>query len=137
MALVSTKGMYGLAAMYELYTLKSDKPVQIKVISQSAQIPQNYLEQLLGLLKKAGFVSSIRGAHGGYILCENAKDITVKEIFEVLEGDLNIVDSAIKNPALSLFYKEKTDELETMFNISLENLSKYQELVSKEIIYSI
>lgn len=137
MALVSTKGMYGLAAMYELYTLKSDKPVQIKTISQSAQIPQNYLEQLLGVLKKAGFIRSIRGAHGGYVLAKDPQEITVKEIFEALEGNLNVVDSAIKNPALELFYKEKTDSLVAIFDISLKELGKYQELVSKEICYSI
>ena len=137
MALVSTKGMYGLAAMYELYTLKSDKTVQIKTISQSAQIPQNYLEQLLGVLKKAGFIRSIRGAHGGYVLAKDPQEITVKEIFEALEGNLNVVDSAIKNPALELFYKEKTDSLVAIFDISLKELGKYQELVSKEICYSI
>ncbi len=137
MALVSSKGMYGLAAMYELYLLKSSKPIQIKSISVSADIPQNYLEQLLGLLKKAGLVTSVRGAHGGYILARDASEITIKEIFVALEGDLNIVDATIKNPALALFYKEKTQELETIFDIKLSDLTKYQQIVSRQICYSI
>ena len=137
MALVSSKGMYGLAAMYELHLLKSSKPVQIREISQNAEIPQNYLEQLLGLLKKAGLVSSTRGAHGGYVLAKDAADITIKEIFVALEGDLNIVDSTIKNPALALFYEEKNRELEAIFDISLADLTKYQQLVSRQICYSI
>lgn len=137
MALVSSKGMYGLAAMYELHLLKSSKPVQIKEISQNADIPQNYLEQLLGLLKKAGLVSSTRGAYGGYVLAKDARDISIKEIFIALEGDLNIVDSTIKNPVLALFYEEKNRELEAIFDISLEDLTKYQQIVSRQICYSI
>ncbi len=129
--------MYGLAAMYELHLLKSAKPVQIKAISQNAEIPQNYLEQLLGLLKKAGLVTSVRGAYGGYTLAKDSRDISIKEIFVALEGDLNIVDSEIKNPALALFYKEKTTELEAIFDISLADLSKYQQIVSRQICYSI
>lgn len=137
MSLVSSKGMYGLAAMYELHLLKSAKPVQIKAISQSAEIPQNYLEQLLSTLKKAGLVTSVRGAYGGYTLAKDSRDITVKEIFEALEGDLNVVGSTINNPALALFYKEKTEELEALFDIALADLSKYQERVSRQICYSI
>ncbi len=129
--------MYGLAAMYELHLLKSAKPVQIKAISQNAEIPQNYLEQLLGLLKKAGLVTSVRGAYGGYTLAKDSRDISIKEIFVALEGDLNIVDSEIKNPALALFYIEKTTELEAIFDISLADLSKYQQIVSRQICYSI
>ena len=137
MALVSSKGMYGLAAMYELHLLKSAKPVQIKAISQNAEIPQNYLEQLLGLLKKAGLVTSVRGAYGGYVLAKDPREISVKEIFVALEGDLSIVDAEIKNPALALFYKEKNAELETIFELSLADLSKYQQIVSRQICYSI
>ncbi len=137
MALVSSKGMYGLAAMYELHLLKSTKPIQIKEISQNADIPQNYLEQLLGLLKKAGLVSSTRGAHGGYVLAKDAQSITIKEIFVALEGNLNVVESKIKNPALALFYEEKTKELEAIFDISLADLTKYQQIISREICYTI
>ena len=137
MALVSSKGLYGLAAMYEPHLRKSSKPIQIKEISENADIPQNYLEQLLGTLRKAGLVSSTRGAHGGYHLAKDSKDIMIREIFEALEGNLSIVESATKNAALALFYEEKTRELEALFNLSLADLTKYQQLVSRQICYSI
>ena len=137
MALISSKGMYGLAAMFELHKQKSQKPVQIKEISANADIPQNYLEQLLGTLRKAGIVNSTRGAHGGYLLARSANDITVREIFEALEGDLLIVESTTNNPALSLFYDDCTKKLESIFDISLEELSKYQQKVADNICYSI
>ncbi|MCX6052171.1 MAG: Rrf2 family transcriptional regulator [Campylobacterales bacterium] len=137
MALVSSKGMYGLAAMYELYLLKSSKPVQIKDISLGAAIPQNYLEQLLGQLKKAGLLTSVRGAYGGYLLAKDARDITIKEIFVALEGNLNIVDSEMKNPVLALFYEEKKRELESIFDIALSDLETYEQKISKQISYTI
>jgi len=136
-SLISSKGLYGLAAMYELHLRKSAKPVQIKEISEHADIPQNYLEQLLGTLRKAGLVSSTRGAHGGYHLARDSKEIMIRDIFEALEGQLSIVESMTKNPALALFYEEKTKELEALFDLSLADLSKYQQLVSKQICYSI
>ncbi|RUM63648.1 MAG: Rrf2 family transcriptional regulator [Sulfurimonas sp.] len=137
MSLISSKGLYGLAAMYELHLRKSAKPVQIKEISEHADIPQNYLEQLLGTLRKAGLVSSTRGAHGGYHLARDSKEIVIRDIFEALEGHLSIVESSTKNPALALFYEEKTKELEALFDLSLADLTQYQQLVSKQICYSI
>ena len=49
MPLISTKGVYGLTAMYELSKYQEDTPMQIKEISANANIPQNYLEQLLSI----------------------------------------------------------------------------------------
>ncbi len=137
MALISSKGIYGLAAMYELYMIKSSKPIQIKEISTNADIPQNYLEQLLATLRKAGLVNSTRGAYGGYRLAKDAQKITILEIFEALEGELDIAQSNIKNPALALFYEDKNRELKTILNISLADLTKYQQIVSGQICYNI
>jgi len=137
MSLLSSKGMYGLAAMFELQMQKSQKPIQIKEISINAHIPQNYLEQLLGTLRKAGLVKSTRGAKGGYTLAKDAKDITVREIYEALEGNLSIVETKTRNLALELFYDDYTSKLEKIFDISLEELVKYQQKVSKQICYTI
>lgn len=137
MALISSKGMYGLAAMFELCMLKSSKPVQTKDISKNANIPQNYLEQLLVQLRKAGLVNSTRGAQGGYLLAKDANQISIKEIFEALEGELDVAETCTKNPALALFYEEKKAELGEIFNLSLEELIKYQQKVSRQICYNI
>ncbi len=103
MPLISTKGVYGLTAMYELSKHDNKSPMQIKEISSNANIPQNYLEQLLSKLRRAELVKSIRGARGGYILARESKDILVKDILIALEGDLKIVDSKTKNPILNIF----------------------------------
>ena len=137
MSLLSTKGMYGLSAMYELSLRKTKKPTQIKEISASAGIPQNYLEQLLVILRRAELVTSIRGAHGGYFLAKKANDILVKDILIALEGNLNIVEQDVNNPAINLFYKEGNEKLKEIFNLSLLDLQEYQEKVTNQLNYSI
>ncbi len=137
MALISTKGMYGLSAMYELSLVKSDKPMQIKNISQNAGIPQNYLEQLLVILRRANLVISVRGAHGGYFLAQSADDILIKDILIALEGNLNIVEADISNPVLKLFYDESNAQLKSIFNIPLSKLQDYKDKLSEQLNYSI
>ena len=137
MPLISTKGVYGLSAMYELSLIKSEKPTQIKEISERAKIPQNYLEQLLVILRRAELVKSIRGAHGGYFLARNADDILVKDILIALEGNLSITGQEVDNPVLELFYKENDKKLESLFDISLNQLQDYQNKLTNQLNYSI
>ncbi len=137
MSLISTKGIYGLNAMYELSLVHNEKPVQIKEISKSAKIPQNYLEQILVVLKKAELVVSVRGANGGYMLAKNPEEINIKEILIALEGDLNITELEVENPVLKLFYEESTHKLREIFNISLRDLQEYQEKLMFQINYTI
>ncbi|HIP31059.1 MAG TPA: Rrf2 family transcriptional regulator [Sulfurospirillum arcachonense] len=137
MSLISTKGMYGLSAMYELSLIKSEKPTQIKEISERAKIPQNYLEQLLVILRRAELVKSVRGAHGGYFLARNADDILVKDILIALEGNLSITGQEVDNSVLELFYKENDKKLEGLFDISLNQLQDYQNKLTNQLNYSI
>ncbi len=137
MPLISTKGVYGLTAMYQLSKHKEDTPVQIKEISSSANIPQNYLEQLLSKLRRAELVKSIRGARGGYILAKEPKDILVKDILIALEGDLKVIDSSTENPILNIFFDEAKENTKKIFNISLAQLDDYQDKYNEFLHYSI
>ena len=104
MPLISTKGVYGLTAMYELSKHQADTPMQIKDISANANIPQNYLEQLLSKLRRAELVKSIRGARGGYVLARSAKEIKIVDILIALEDDIKIIDTKAENPILNIFF---------------------------------
>ena len=137
MPLISTKGVYGLSAMYELSKHEMDSPMQIKEISSNANIPQNYLEQLLSKLRRAELVKSIRGAKGGYILAREAKDILVRDILIALEGDLKIIDSKTKSPALNIFFDEVQNNTKKIFDLSLEELDDYQDKYNEVLHYSI
>ena len=103
MPLISTKGVYGLTAMYELSKHQDSTPMQIKDISSNANIPQNYLEQLLSKLRRADLVKSVRGARGGYTLAKSAKEIKIVDILIALEDDIKIIDAKAENPILNIF----------------------------------
>ncbi|MFX4233378.1 RrF2 family transcriptional regulator [Aliarcobacter butzleri] len=137
MPLISTKGVYGLSAMYELSKHKADTPMQIKDISANANIPQNYLEQLLSKLRKASLVNSIRGARGGYILAKKPDEIKIVDILIALEDDIKIIDSKSENPILNIFFDESKNSMKKIFDIKLSKLDEYQEKYNEVLHYSI
>ncbi len=138
MTLLSSKGTYGLLAMYELskeYQFK--KPVKIRDIAERAAIPQNYLEQLLNTLKKDGFVKSIRGAYGGYMLASDPSEIRVIELLKSLEGGFRITETVTRNSVLELFFKDAEKRLEEIFDILLDDFRLYEQKLSKQLCYTI
>ena len=89
---LSTKGEYASRAMLEL-SLKYDKgPQHIYKISRSQDIPQRFLEQILLLLKRAGYLKSKKGPNGGYFLAKPPAEINVAEIVRVMDGPLAPID---------------------------------------------
>lgn len=84
---VSTRAQYGMRALVEI-ALSGDKPTSLKTISDRQNISQQYLEQIVAVLRKGGIVESIRGAYGGYRLAQPMKDITALEVAELMEGSL-------------------------------------------------
>lgn len=137
MPLISTKGVYGLTAMYQLSKSNRDTPMQIREISSNANIPQNYLEQLLSKLRRAELVKSIRGAKGGYILADEPKNILVKDILIALEDDLKIIDNKTDNPVLNIFFDDAKKSMKKIFDISLLDLDEYQDKYNEFLHYSI
>lgn len=89
---ISTKGKYGLIAMADLAASSSQGKVTLKSIADRQGISENYLEQLFSVLKKAGLVKSIKGAQGGYLLTDDAKNITVGKVLRALEGELTFLE---------------------------------------------
>jgi len=63
-------------------------PVQAKSIARRQAIPARFLEQVLHSMKKAGLVSSLRGAQGGYVLSKKPSEVSIAEILEALDGPL-------------------------------------------------
>lgn len=92
---LSTKGRYGLKAMFELSKNEGIEPVSIKYIATKQNISEQYLEQLFRTLRKKGLIKSIRGSQGGYLLSKEPKDITVGDILECLEGPVSMSECVI------------------------------------------
>lgn len=85
---VSTKGRYALRLMIDLATNGGETPVSIKEIAKRQEISDKYLEQIISILNSAGFVRSIRGAQGGYVLRKHPSEYTVGMILRLTEGSL-------------------------------------------------
>lgn len=85
---LSTRGHYGLKAMFDLALNYGENPIPLKSVAERQGISDNYLEQLISVLRKAGLVKSVRGAQGGYMLAHSPENITVGEIVRALEGPI-------------------------------------------------
>lgn len=92
---LSTKGRYGLKAMFQLALQYGEGPTPLNNVAQEQNISENYLEQLVATLKKNGFLESVRGAQGGYYLSKAPNEITVGNILRALEGDIAPADCVI------------------------------------------
>ena len=92
---LSTKGQYGVRAMYDLACFYGGAPQSVKCIAERENIPEAYLEQLIAPLRKAGLVLSLRGAQGGYLLARPPQEISVGEILRALEGPLAATDCVL------------------------------------------
>ena len=86
---LSTRGKYGLYAMVYLAQHAGDGCQPLKAVAEIG-VQEDYLEQLLGGLRRAGLVTTVRGAQGGYSLARAPEEITVGDIINALEGPLNI-----------------------------------------------
>jgi Rrf2 family protein len=96
---LSTRGRYGVRLMQDLALRYGEGPILLKDIAQRQEISEKYLWQIINPLKTAGLVNSLRGAHGGYILGKAPEAISLKEILQVLEGSLCLVE-CVDNPSL-------------------------------------
>lgn len=103
---LSTKGRYGLKAMFELALHYGEGPIPLKNIAESQDISENYLEQLIAVLRRNGLATSVRGAQGGYMLNESPNNITVGDIIRALEGDIAPSD-CILDENLNKCFKEE------------------------------
>jgi Rrf2 family protein len=89
---ISAKGEYAIKAMLDLALHSGKGLIPIQGIADRQEIPQRYLEQVLLLLKRAGFLTSKRGSAGGYHLMRPSREITVGEVVRAIEGSLAPLD---------------------------------------------
>jgi Rrf2 family protein len=84
----STKAEYGIRVMVELARRAGNEPVPLAEIAEHDGLPLAYLEHLVARLRKASLVDSRRGSRGGYMLARPAREITMAEVVEALEGSI-------------------------------------------------
>ncbi len=134
---VTSKTIYGVAALYQLSLCEQGKTLKIKDIAYRANVPQKFLEQILLELKKKGFLTSIKGACGGYKLVKILQDITLKDIILTLENDTFFDICKTDNSVLKLFWADVQSNLNNAFDIPLSELKKYEERTNQIVNFSI
>ena len=85
---ISTKGRYALRLMLDIAIHATDEVVSARTIAQRQALSEKYLEQIISMLTRAGFVVSTRGARGGYQLARAPQEYTVGMILRLTEGSL-------------------------------------------------
>lgn len=85
---ISTRGRYALRLMIDIAIHDNGEPIRIKDISKRQEVSEKYLEQIIAILNKAGFVRSIRGPKGGYTLTKKPEEYTAGMILRLTEGSL-------------------------------------------------
>lgn len=82
---LSTKSRYAMRAMLFLAAMEQEGPQPLSRMAETG-LPADYLEQLLGRLRRSGLVRSVRGKQGGYLLAKPAGDITLLQVIDAVEG---------------------------------------------------
>lgn len=85
---ISTKGRYALRLMLDLAVNDNGGYIPIKAIAARQNISEKYLEQIISILSRAGFVKSVRGSQGGYRIAKAPSEYTVGSVLRLTEGDL-------------------------------------------------
>ena len=88
---ISTKGRYALRMMIDMAQHQKHGPVALKDIAERQNVSKKYLEQIALILSQDGVLQGTRGHQGGYRLIADAKDCTVYDILESVEGSMHPV----------------------------------------------
>ena len=137
---VSTRGRYALRLMLDLALNNTGEPVRLKDV---AKRQEKYLEQIISILNKAGFVKSVRGPAGGYSLKRKPEEYTVGMILRLTEGSLAPVDCVEDGADCGredqcvtvMLWKKLNDAINSVVdNITLADLVEWQMQKSNEYV---
>ena len=133
---ISTKGRYALRLMIDLASNSNGNPISLKDVAKRQGISDKYLEQIISVLNKAGYVRSVRGAQGGYLLKMEPSEHTVGMILRLTEGSLSpvacveddtIACDKIDSCVTVMVWKKINDAVNNVVdNITLQDLVDWQ-----------
>lgn len=143
---ISTKGRYALRLMLDL-AMEEKQIVRLKDVAQRQEISMKYLEQIISVLQKCGYVKSLRGPGGGYTLAKSPKDYTVGMILRQIEGSLapvacleheeNTCSRNLECVTL-IFWKKLYDAInEVVDQVTLADMQEWQKEIQGKMDYVI
>ena len=132
--IVSTKGRYALRVMIDMAEQNSDERTPLKEIAERQEISQKYIEAIMTMLSKNGFVEAVHGKGGGYKLNKKPEEYRVGDILRLTEGSLSPVaclekgaaECPRKNTCRTLLLWTKLDDLVENYldSVTLADLMK-------------
>ncbi len=108
---LTTKMRYGARALLELALHYEKGPMSLRQIAERQKVSEKYLESLLGILRSTGLVQTVRGPQGGYLLARPPERITLREVFEILEGPEAYVPCTLDHTVCSRWATCATQEV--------------------------
>jgi Rrf2 family protein len=138
MLTISSKSRYGITALLALAEFYNSGLLQIKDIASRCDIPHQYLEQIFNILGKTGMIKSTRGKKGGYELAKPPEQITVLQIVNALEGEIEFVPKSDSSTDVIVeLFQEAENNLKKILSVSLADLVSKQQSLQQNIIYDI
>ena len=141
---ISTKGRYAIKLMLDLATNDNGEPIRLKDVARRQEISEKYLEQIISVLNKAGYVKSVRGPQGGYALQQTPDKYTIGMILRLTEGSLSPVECLDDNGTIcereencvtQILWKKLDDAIKGVVdNITLEDLMNWQAVKADEYV---
>jgi Rrf2 family cysteine metabolism transcriptional repressor len=131
----STKTRYGARALVELAGAWPDRTVSVREMARGQRISHKYLGQIMSALKAAGLIKAVRGVHGGYELARPPAEITLAQVFQVLEGSAAPVECVDKPGSCHLEPLCVTRDCWAEVKAAIENVldsTNLQELVRRK-----
>lgn len=119
---LSKKIEYAILALQYIASLTDGRVATVKEIAEIKVIPQPLLAKILQQLAKKELIQSVQGSHGGYALSRSAKDITLAQMMEAIEGPINIIDCAVDH---HLCERDESCTLKNSLNPLQQQLSSY------------
>ena len=128
---VSTRGRYGLRLLVDLAEHTSDTPVALSQVALRQELSEKYLQQVALLLTRGGYLNSVKGAGGGYMLSKKPDQILIYDVFDLLEGNIAFAEIPTKEETaiqrcLRVHFFQKLDEkiTQTFEGVTLADVTK-------------
>ena len=121
---LTTKTRYSLRILVQLASNYNKAPIKGKDISSKQNITEPYLEQIMITMKSVGFVRTVRGCNGGYVLNKNPKNISVLDIIEVFEGKIEFSECLENSSNCMMFPQCPTANIWKHLSDTLKNEAK-------------
>ncbi len=139
---LSTKGQYGVRAMFEIAKGYPSSPTTIKEVAERQEVSVAYLEQILNTLRKAGLILSVKGPGGGYLLSRGPAHINIGAVLNALEGPVAITScldpsegcSRVDTCVTHLLWRSLGEKIEAFLNtITLDDLLNEETLLKQAV----